>query len=482
MRILHVIPDHHPGGASRTLEYTARTLMETGAKPSILSLGDGSDQLRQRLSSLGVAWSDGSDLAKADVVLVHFWNTPAMQRFIRSAHPPMRVVVWLQVEGHTRPNVVTQELCAFADVLMTTSSSTLSLPEIETRPALFIPPPVDLEHFVPRLPPSGLPFTVGYLGTVDFVKMHPDYLAMSAAVEDEDVRFAVWGFGGAYATLKAEARRLGQDHRFQFHGTTRDPAAAFASMNIYGYPLCEDTYGTTDRSMVEAMAMALPSVVLDRPGLRDLAINGVTAIVARSPRDYTASIIQLMRDPSLRARLGQNAHNHVRLHFEPARTMKRLGQTLADTLAMPKRARRALDPGLPATGAKLFVASLGHLAGEYGRNLRSFESQRTNEDLILDDEQAIAAASPGLCNPGGGGALAYRAAYPDDPVLRFWSGLIFSRQGRHAVGLAEFLAALRLGLPKKRLEPYLAAVARDCGLSQDATARYATEALGARLA
>jgi hypothetical protein len=457
-------------------------LIEAGSNLSVLSLGKCSDQMRQGLASLGVAWSDGSDLADADVVLVHYWNTPAMQRFVRSAHPPARVVVWLMVEGGTRPNVITPELAAFADVLMATSSSTLSLPYVKERSALYIPPPVDLASFWPRPPIKETPFRVGYLGTVDFVKMHPDYVAMSAAVPDEDVRFCVWGFGNAYAALKGEAARLKQEHRFQFHGTTEDAAAAaFASMHVYGYPLCEDSYGTCDRSMQEAMAMALPSVVLDRPGLRDLAIDGVTALVARSAQDYAAAIMQLKRDPDLRMRLGRSAQDHVRLRFEPGSIMGRLCRTLTDALSMPKRARKALDAGLPITGARLFVASLGHLAGEYARNLCSFEGRRANEGELIDDEQAIAAATPGLCNPGAGGILSYRAAYPGDPVLRFWSGLIFSHQGRHAVALAEFLAALQLGVPKKRLEPHLAPAGRHCGLSDGAIADYASQEAGAVL-
>ena len=104
MRVLHVVPNYHAGDAARTLEETAR--MVVGA---VLSLGSSSGQVRQRLSSSGIAWSDGSALARADVVLVHFSNTPAMHCFFRSSDPPMRAVVWSTMKGGTRPQVITKE-------------------------------------------------------------------------------------------------------------------------------------------------------------------------------------------------------------------------------------------------------------------------------------------------------------------------------------------------------------------------------------
>jgi glycosyltransferase involved in cell wall biosynthesis len=476
MRIAHVIPNLYAGGASRSLEWIARTLIDAGDKVSVLSLAGGWGAVGRRLSSFGVSRSDGSDLGDHDVVIVHFWNTPAMYRFLRAPHPPMRVVMWLKVEGGTRPHVVTPELAEFADVILASSTSSLSLSPVKQRPADYVSGAIELAQFKSCQVAAETPFAVGYFGTVDFSKMHPDFVAMSCAVPDEDISFDVWGPGTAYKTLKAEAVRLGQEHRFKFHGVTGDAAAAFASMHVYGYPLCEDTYAATDRTLQEAMASGLPCAVLDRPGLRDLAIDGITALIAKSPREYTAAVTRLKQDRELRKRLGQNAQGHIQLHFDPSRLVTRYYQTLTNALLLPKRDRPGADSSI--SGARLFVASLGSLAGEYACSLRSFDDRCTIEDQVLDDEEAISTATPGLCNSGAGGIFNYRAAYPDDPVLRFWCGLIFSRQGRHAVALAEFLAALRLGLPSTRIEPRVAREARCCGLSEGAMARYFVHSQG----
>jgi hypothetical protein len=309
--------------------------------------------------------------------------------------------------------------------------------------------------------------------------MHPDYISLSASVPDEDIRFGIWGWGTAYPTLKSQAARIGQEHRFQFHGTVTDSADALSNMHVHGYPLCEDTYATNDRTMQEAMSMGLPSVILDRPGLRDLAIDGVTALVTKSAHDYAEAIAKLRADAELRKQLGQGAREHMRLYFEPTAWKGQLYQILTEALSRPKRPRKSMDGRTPVIGARLFVASLGRLAGEYARSVTSFERGRSrSEEELIDDEQAIAAATPGLCNPGGGGILNYRAAFPYDPVLRYWSGLIFSHQGHYAVALAEFLEALKLGLPKRRLEFHLAAVGRQCGLSNTTIEDCASQAAG----
>jgi glycosyltransferase involved in cell wall biosynthesis len=472
MKTLHVVPDLHFGGASRALEQVVHALVEAGSTPSIYSVGGGSDLVRRKLETLGAKWSDGSDAADADLVLVHYANTPAMLHFLYDSHPPMRVVVWSQVEGGTRPHVVTRELVDFADAFVAVSSSTLSLPEVKRAPiAAHIPASFNAPRFTARQPLNERPFYVGYLGTVDFVKMHPDFVAMHAAIGDADIRFRVWGFGNAYPTLKAQTHQLRVEHQFEFKGATDDALGAFASMHVCGYPLCEESYGANDLAIQEAMTMGIPCVILDRPGLRDLAIDGVTALVAKSPREYTAAVIRLKRDPAVRKRLGSNAREHVRSHFNGAKNMQRLYQILVDTLSMPKR-RRVRSERDFRPGAGLFVASLGHFAGEFGRNLRSLEGDLNQEAHNIEDERAIATARYGLCNPGAGGVLNYRAVYPNDPVLRFWSGLIFSERGSHAVAVAEFLAALRLGLPKARVQPYLAAASGHCGLSQSGLARW----------
>lgn len=58
-------------------------------------------------------------------------------------------------------------------------------------------------------------FNVGYIGTVNFAKMHPRYIPMSAAITVPDIRFVVCG-GGIQLTLQQQALDLGLPKNLTF--------------------------------------------------------------------------------------------------------------------------------------------------------------------------------------------------------------------------------------------------------------------------
>jgi hypothetical protein len=61
-------------------------------------------------------------------------------------------------------------------------------------------------------------------------------------------------------------------------------------------------------------------------------------------------------------------------------------------------------------------------------------------------DRQIAASSAALVGAGAGGILHWRGAYPNDPWLRYWAGLVFNKAGRSALAAAEFNAAAKAGL------------------------------------
>ena len=56
------------------------------------------------------------------------------------------------------------------------------------------------------------------------------------------------------------------------------------------------------------------------------------------------------------------------------------------------------------------------------------------------------AAAPELVQSGEGGIIHYRNHWPQDPHLRYWTGLVFAGRGELARSVREFQAASDLGL------------------------------------
>ncbi|NJN82955.1 MAG: glycosyltransferase family 4 protein, partial [Caldilineaceae bacterium] len=109
-------------------------------------------------------------------------------------------------------------------------------------------------------------FNVGYIGAVDFVKMHPNFVALCGRVDVPKVRFLVYGSGGGLETLRRQAEALQVAKRFEFGGYLDDIRPLLQRLDIFGYPLCEGTYASAEMVLQEAMFAGVPPVIFDYGG------------------------------------------------------------------------------------------------------------------------------------------------------------------------------------------------------------------------
>jgi len=459
MRVLHIIPDLTLGGAARHALDMAKRLHGEGISQGVISLGPIHRSSRDYLRSLDVEL--GQDLphariseaiCAADVVLIHYWHSARLERLLRLPLPAARIAVWAKIYGGYAPQLLNKALAAFSDRIFVTASASLDLPALRafTDRAALLPTAADfgrLRQQDGERSRSGK-VRIGYLGYVDFMKLHPDFVAMSSAI-NRDVAVPVWGGGGAYPAMRAQASALGQSERFQFHGPTENIADALRSMDIFGYPLCADSYGTSDKSLQEAMYVELPAVVFDRPGLRDLIRDGETAYVVRNQSEYAQAVTRLVDDAGHRVAMGQSAKRFLLRNFDPDRLFERLLGELTGLAALPKRSRRWPGETPANSGAELFVDALSEHGDRFRISLAS-EGVCTCEDF----DEAIGGISLQLRNPGAGGLFEYRHVFPEDPYIAFWCGLALLGAEEYRGSLSEFASARRLGLPEERVRPW----------------------------
>ena len=458
MKLLHIIPRFVGGGPERSLlAFVAADIRAGAANRHAVAVLDAPVAPRMFLEArrLGVTLAirpDHAAIARliedADLVQVHFWSHPALATLLRSFQfPPSRVLVWSQVLGTRAPQVLTEDIAAFADRLVLTTE--LSRESAAARAAQARGIPVDcipgianmerLEGFSPR-PHAGL--CVGYIGLVNDTKMHPRFAEMSAAVRIPDARFVVRGGGGGEETLRRRFEALGAGARVDIRGHVEDIRPALEEFDIFGYPLAEDTYATSEKALQEAMWVGIPPVVFGHGGVRCLVEHERTGLVATTEEDYPRAIERLAGDPALRRRLGDEARRFARAAFDPGRWSRAAGFILSEMMAEPRRGRPPL-PGGNDSAAASFVRGLGDQAGPFSVSLAGGGSG--SSERIAAAERQIAAASPLLAR-GEGGVVHHRNAFPDDPHLRLWTGLVSAAAGEKALAIAEFAAADALGL------------------------------------
>lgn len=255
--------------------------------------------------------------ADADIVQFEFWNHPRMfECLARCAFPPMRSVFWSHNSGIFRP-LIPHGLMLEAMRFVFTTPASLNirslalLPEAMKRKIAVINsgfglPNVEIKQDRKRARPA-----IAYLGTVDFVKMHPGFFDAIDALPCNDIRVSVWGAVDRAGPVAARAHAMQHPERIEFRGETKDPVAALADADIFFYPLQPHHYGTAENALVEAMSLGLVPVVLNNPAEQAIVRNGETGLVAGSIEECAPLLQMLMSSPDVCERLSRNAADHV---------------------------------------------------------------------------------------------------------------------------------------------------------------------------
>lgn len=441
LKILHIIPRFIGGGPERSLlAFVAQERVVGTANRHVVAILDAPVSLHMLIAArkLGVELVIRPErdalrrlIERTDLVQIHFWNHPAMATLLRTLpFPPARVLIWSRILGIRAPQVLTEDVARFGDRLVVTSRRTLESAGAQHAgqhdiPIHYIPGIADmsrLDGFVPRQHDGTC---VGYIGVVNETKMHPRFAEMSAAVRASEIRFVVCGGGGGGVDLRSRFSVLGIAERVAICGAVENIRAALEEFDIFGYPLADDTYATSEKALQEAMWVGVPPVVFPHGGLRDLVEHERTGLVVTTEQEYPDAIERLARDTVLRRRLGEEACRFARAEFEPARWSRVLNELLQTMMDEPLNAREPL-PGAGDSAAANFVRSLGNQAGPFATALA--EPVEASGRRAAANEQ-IAAASPLLAN-GEGGVAHYCNAFPDDPDLRFWASIISEAAAR----------------------------------------------------
>lgn len=329
----------------------ARVRCAASSIPLADCLGQRPEELRQML-------------ADADGVVMHWWNHPLLYQCLTSDWPETRLLLWSHVSGRAAPQLITEDLAAFPDLFAAASPVSLSLAALarvtENRVRLlFSTAGVGHLKGPARRPHTG--FRAGYLGTVDYAKMHPDFIDLCLAAGLSDAVFPVAG-GPEHETLRRELERRGVSDRFEILGPVPDPAVFLASLDILAYPLNPDHYGTGEQALIEAQAMGVPPVVLAGGAEEYVVEDEVTGLVAHSAAHFARQIKRLHDDPELRARLSTQAKSAAEARFGLEKFTAAFNELIEELLLLPKTPRRWPNLSAPPTPWQLFLISQGKAA------------------------------------------------------------------------------------------------------------------------
>ena len=246
MKVLHVTP-HLGGGVGKAHAAISAALPDVVEQTFVLLEAPRDRRFVDKIEAGGAKVVVADDLAQveslaraADIVQFEFWNHPRLIECLAACEfPRMRSVFWSHISGLARP-LIQPSLIEEAGRFVFTTEASLAIPAATALPVAakrkiavinsgfgFVGMP--RRRPVPRQSPS-----IAYLGTVDFVKMHPGFFDAIDGLIGGDVSVSVWGNGDDAVTAKARTMR--HPERIRFCGATSDPAAALAQADIFLSP------------------------------------------------------------------------------------------------------------------------------------------------------------------------------------------------------------------------------------------------------
>ncbi|QHI71952.1 glycosyltransferase [Aminipila terrae] len=275
------------------------------------------------------------EMLEADIVILHWWHNPTMCRLLANFPAlKIRLIIWVHISGCNYP-ALTEEFAMIPNRLFFTSPYSYENP-LWTKKAYEkilgkskVIYGLGVENLAIKAVNENInsdKFTITYIGTLDESKIHPNFIKFCKEVIKRVpcARFVMLGDLSENNNLFEQAKIEGIESCFDFIGYTRDVDKYLQESDAFGYPLNPYHFGTTENSIMEAMAFGIPVVMLDQCTEKYIVQNGYDGLLAQNEEDYAKCIQLLYENPKERSRLGKNAQNTILEKFSMKSNVSRM--------------------------------------------------------------------------------------------------------------------------------------------------------------
>ena len=292
-----------------------------------------------------------SKIQNADITVIHFWNHPLLYDFlIRNPLPKSRTIFWFHVSGAKPPYVFNKKLFDICDRFVFTTP--ISYYYVQNNPKLAcILSTGGAEKFNNIKHKKHNGYTISYIGTVDYVKMHPDYVKTITKTNADKIIVA--GGDNEKEIFK------NADRRFDILGKINDITPVLEQTDVFAYLLNPNHYGTAEQVLQEVMTSGIVPVVLNNPCEASLVKHFETGLIANNLDEYVEYINRLKNDVELRTKLSENAKEYAKNEFS-LKHLTNEWQNLFDEVLKSDKTEKIWKTSNPnLTSYDIFLESLG---------------------------------------------------------------------------------------------------------------------------
>ena len=333
MKILQVIPSFCFGGAETMCENLTYALTALGHQVCVVSLYNEHTPISQRMEKAGIRFyyldkKLGLDISmvpklvkimkdeKPDVVHTHldvikYAVAAAKLAGIKKCVHTVHNVAHKEAEGLARIVNRIYFNCGWAIPVALSPEVRQTISEVYGLPEAKIPVAyngIDLSKCKPKkkYQIAGEAILL-HVGRFNEQKNHRGLMRAFQLVLEEvsDCRLILLGDGELKSEIEEFARELDVIERVDFLGNQADVYPFLQHADIFLLP---SVYEGMPMSIIEAMGSALPIVATPVGGVPDMLTNGVSGLLTDlAPERIRDGILELLRDASLREKLGRTA-------------------------------------------------------------------------------------------------------------------------------------------------------------------------------
>lgn len=418
--ILHITP-HFGGGVGRVLlNYLIKT-----RNNKVICLDYANENAEKTLKNNQIEFIQNAylepqkmleEIKNADIVLIHWWNHPLLFEFlVKQTLPPARIIFWSHISGFHSPYVFTEKALSYPDLFVFTTPLSFETNEVkafqEKNKLKTVWSTGGVEHVKNIQPKHHTGFNIGYIGTVDYCKIHPDFIKICSKINIPDAKFIVCG-GNSHEEIKQQAEAAGISDKFVFTGLITDINKYLEIFDVFGYPLAPYHYGTCDQVLAESMAAGVVPVVFSNKMEKYMVKDKITGLVANNEEEYIQAIEFLYNNAEYKNELSQNARKYAQETFSLNTMIKDWEKLFQEVLNMPKSVKKWKLNIAPEnlSYSDIFLEALG----TYGEDFKFNRVEKIKE----------LAKSPIWQTKTRGTVHHYCEFFKDDKTLHYWSQLI----------------------------------------------------------
>ncbi len=437
LQVLHVTT-HMGGGVGKVLssivnytkknyrQYTHKILvLETPVKTQFINI---CKEEGVEIILLTDKKSIKKEMLKADIVQISWWHHPKMAEFL-SDFPqiPIRLIIWSHVSGCNYP-AFPFEFAKIAHKTLFTTNYSFQNPywseqerEYVMKNAEIIYGAGDFSLISKFKYVQHEDFNIGYIGTLNYSKLHPEFVKFCAEVNVSGMKFIMVGDTDNQQQIERDAEIYNLNDKIEFTGYINNVSKELQRFDVFGYPLNPFHFGTTENVLLEAMAAGIPVVVLNQGAEQHIVKHMETGLLADNVEHYGKLIRYLYENPNERKRIGENARAFVLNTFNLEKTVEKMNRVYDEVMETPKRTFefRTIFGKNPY---EWFLSCLGE-------DKKLFEDS-INSDLIKDKEKLeqteskISNCRHILREHSKSSINHFAQCFPGDEIVMYWKKLI----------------------------------------------------------